>query len=102
MTVLVQAGVIGSSPTSARTGPAQPAPVWGASAPAARSVLPAAETPSPHRALVDLNRLLAESAGTKADLGKSFIPASEWRQPTKAESSPIPSNETTKPPLAIF
>jgi hypothetical protein len=37
--------------------------------PAARSVLPA-ETPSPDRALVDLNRLLAESAGTKGNLGK--------------------------------
>ena len=75
-TVLVQAGVIGSSRTAAETVPTVPSQTASvAAAPAqvvpeaARVVLPTAEIPSLEGALGDLNTLLAGSARTKGDLG---------------------------------
>ena len=76
-TVLVQAGVIGSSRSAAETVPtvsAPTAPTQAASTQVAptrvsRVVLPTAETPSLDGALADLNELLADSARTKGDLG---------------------------------
>jgi hypothetical protein len=77
-TVLVQAGVIGSSSTATQTGRAKTAPPIVAaneapSRPGAARTLPVvaatAQTPSLDQALGDLNELLAESARTKGDLG---------------------------------
>lgn len=76
-TVLVQAGVIGSSRPPAETGttvaeqttPAPAAPTEAAPR-AARVVLPVAETPSLDDRLNELNGLLAGSAHTKGNLGK--------------------------------
>jgi hypothetical protein len=64
VTVLVQAGVIGSPSTPSQVAPAQAAAAI--STPAVRT--PAAE-PSLERSLRRLNELLAESARTKGDLG---------------------------------
>jgi len=79
-TVLVQAGVVGSSRTAsgtATTVPAQTVPVQTATVQtpvqAARAVVPAVEMPSLGKALADLNELLAESARTKGDLGKLIV-----------------------------
>ena len=76
-TVLVQAGVIGSSQTAGETTPTVPVrstPVQTVSVQTpvqpARVVLPVVETPSLDQKLGDLNGLLAESARTKGDLGK--------------------------------
>jgi len=80
-TVLVQAGVIGSSRTApgtpttlaaARTTPAQTATLQ-TPVQATRAAVPAVEMPSLGKALADLNELLAESARTKGDLGKLIV-----------------------------
>jgi hypothetical protein len=64
VTVLVQAGVIGSSST-----PSQVAPAQASAAVAMPAVTTPAEEPSLERSLRRLNELLAESARTRGDLG---------------------------------
>ncbi len=79
-TVLVQAGVIGSSsPAPAQTAAARAQPAQTQPAQTQAAVRTTADAPSLDRVLSNLNALLAESARTKGDLGSLIV---------KVQSSP--------------
>ena len=73
-TVLVQAGVIGSSsPTPAQTAAARTQPAQTQPAQSQPAVRTTADAPSLDRVLSNLNALLAESARTKGNLGSLIV-----------------------------